>query len=82
MICIGPFDTITQKYDVSGSHKYLCTDVIVAVVQVLLFPAMKPEEQRAGAVTSAAPPEAVQHPGPSSAMVSHLILVVNGASRA
>ncbi|KAL3143670.1 Lysine--tRNA ligase [Trebouxia sp. C0009 RCD-2024] len=36
------------------------------IKEVLLFPAMKPEDQRAGAVTSAAPPAAVQHPGPSS----------------
>lgn len=38
-------------------------------VQVLLFPAMKPEDQKAGALTSAAPPSAVQHPAPSSSKV-------------
>ena len=39
-------------------------------LQVLLFPAMKPEDQKAGALTSAAPPSAVQHPGPSSTLVT------------
>jgi len=39
-------------------------------LQVLLFPAMKPEDQKAGALTSAAPPSAVQHPGPSSSLVT------------
>ena len=39
-------------------------------MQVLLFPAMKPEDQKAGALTSAAPPSAVQHPGPSSTLVT------------
>ena len=39
-------------------------------LQVLLFPAMKPEDQKAGAHTSAAPPSAVQHPGPSSSLVT------------
>ena len=40
-------------------------------VQVLLFPAMKPEDQKAGALTSAAPPSAAQHPGPSSSKVQY-----------
>ncbi|KAL0039564.1 hypothetical protein WJX77_002057 [Trebouxia sp. C0004] len=38
------------------------------IKEVLLFPAMKPEDQKAGALTSAAPPSAVQHPGPSSSL--------------
>lgn len=44
-----------------------------SAMQVLLFPAMKPEDQKAGALTSAAPPSAVQHPGPSSSLVTHFL---------
>lgn len=32
---------------------------------------MKPEDQKAGALTSAAPPSAAQHPGPSSSKVQN-----------
>lgn len=42
-------------------------------IQVLLFPAMKPEDQKAGALTSAALPSAAQHPGPSSSKVQYLV---------
>ena len=50
-------------------------------VQVLLFPAMKPEDQKAGALTSAAPPSAAKHPGPSSSKVQNFDTIVTVVAR-